>query len=119
VAVFEDARSGSVGFRECDVAGEAKVRGRYGAIDVNMQIRSACVGSSGSCLGIIRLAGKYSAQRVEAAAERALLTGACRYKSIESILKNSLDRLPPPPPLPPASSPPPLHDNIRGSEYFE
>jgi len=68
------------------------------------------------CLGIIRLAGKYSAQRVEAAAERALATGACRYKSIESILKNSLDRVPPSSP-PPASTPP--HDNIRGSEYFE
>ena len=47
------------------------------------------------CLGIIRLAEKYSAQRVEAAAERALLTGACRYKSVESILKNSLDQVPP------------------------
>jgi transposase/DNA replication protein DnaC len=46
------------------------------------------------CLGIIRLAQKYSAQRVEAAAERALITGACRYKSVESILKNSLDRQP-------------------------
>lgn len=34
---------------------------------------------------------KYSAQRMEAAAERALLTGACHYKSIESMLKNSLD----------------------------
>jgi hypothetical protein len=33
------------------------------------------------CLGIIRLAGKYSAQRVEEASERALLTGACRYKA--------------------------------------
>ena len=68
------------------------------------------------CLGIIRLAEEYSAQRVEAAAERALLTGACRYKSVESILKNSLDQIP-------LSSPPPgatpAHDNIRGSEYFE
>ncbi len=67
-------------------------------------------------LGIIRLAEKYSAQRVVAAAERALLTGACRYKSVESILKNSLDQTP-------ASSPPPAstspHDNIRGAEYFE
>ena len=66
------------------------------------------------CLGIIRLAQKYSAQRVEAAAERALLTGACRYKSVESILKNSLDRLIQPPSLPPPSSTPP-HDNIRGA----
>ena len=68
------------------------------------------------CLGIIRLAEKYSASRVEAACERALLTGACRYKSIESILKNSLDQVPLTPP-PSASTPP--HDNIRGSEYFE
>jgi hypothetical protein len=32
-----------------------------------------------SRLGIIRLAGQYSPFRMEAAAERALLTGACRY----------------------------------------
>jgi transposase len=62
------------------------------------------------CLGIIRLAEKYSAQRVEAASERALLTGACRYKSVESILRNSLDQVSPSSP-PPASTPP--HDNIR------
>ena len=30
------------------------------------------------CLGVIRLAEKYSHARMEAAAERALLTGACR-----------------------------------------
>ena len=68
------------------------------------------------CLGIIRLAEKYSAQQVEAAAERALLTGACHYKSVESILKNSLDQTPASSP-PPASTPP--HDDIRGAEYFE
>ena len=68
------------------------------------------------CLGIIRLADKYSNQRVEAAAGRALATGACRYKSMESILKNSLDQVPPSTP-PPASTP--AHDNIRGAEYFE
>ena len=48
----------------------------------------------------------------------ALLTGACRYRSIESILKNSLDQQA----LPPSSTPPatpPHHDNIRGAEYFE
>lgn len=68
------------------------------------------------CLGIIRLAEKYSTQRVEGACERALLTGACRYKSVESILRNSLDQVPPSS-LPATSTPP--HDNIRGSEYFE
>jgi len=70
-----------------------------------------------SCLGIIRLAEEYSSTRMEAAAERAIRTGACRYQSVKSILKNSLDQqpLPEPPPL----SLPPSHDNIRGAEYFE
>jgi transposase len=71
------------------------------------------------CLGIIRLAGRYSAARVEAAAERAVLTGACRYRSVESILKNSLDRQPLPGSLPQSSLPQQPHDNIRGAEYFE
>jgi transposase len=69
-----------------------------------------------ACLGVIRLAKQYSATRMEAAAERALLTGACRLRSVESILRNSLDRLP----LAAADQPaPPDHDNIRGAEYFE
>jgi transposase len=69
-----------------------------------------------SCLGIIRLAEQYSAIRMEAAADRAIRTGACRFKSVKSILKNSLDQQPlPEPPL----SLPPSHDNIRGAEYFE
>jgi transposase len=70
-----------------------------------------------SCLGVIRLADQYSPARVDAAAQRALLTGACRYQSVKSILKNSLDVIPPS--TPPPSSPPPPHDNIRGAEYFE
>jgi transposase len=70
-----------------------------------------------SCLGIIRLAEQYSSTRMEAAADRALRAGACRYQSVKSILKNSLDQQPLPeaPPLPL----PPSHDNIRGAEYFE
>ena len=70
-----------------------------------------------SCLGIIRLADQYSPARMEAAAERALLMGACRYQSVKSILKNSLDAIPAA--APPSSPPPPPHDNIRGAEYFE
>jgi transposase len=71
------------------------------------------------CLGIIRLAKKYSNQRTEAAAERALLTGACRYKSIESILRNSLDLIPLEPVAGVTSAAPSNHDNIRGAAYFE
>ena len=70
-----------------------------------------------SCLGVIRMAEEYSPQRMEAAAERALLSGACRYQSVKSILEKSLDKVPltPSPPL----SPPRTHDNVRGADYFE
>ena len=74
------------------------------------------------CLGIIRLAKKYGNDRMEGAAMRALSAGACRYKSIESILGKSLDLLPPEPTPesgPPGGVPPPSHDNIRGAGYFD
>ena len=67
-------------------------------------------------LGIIRLAGQYSPARMEAAAERALVMGACLYQSVKSILKNSLDSVPIEHPPPSAPLP---HDNIRGAEYFD
>jgi hypothetical protein len=53
---------------------------------------------------------------MEAAADRALRIGACRYQSVKSILKNSLDQQP----LTqlPALPPPAAHDNIRGAGYF-
>jgi transposase len=60
-----------------------------------------------ACLGLIRLAGKYSPARMEAAASRAVLTGACRYRSVKSILKNSLDQQPLPGSSPPLTTPPP------------
>jgi len=70
-----------------------------------------------SCLGIIRLSHRYSPARLEAAAQRALLTGAIRYKSIDSILRRSLDQQP----LAQTSAerPTTTHDNIRGAEYFQ
>jgi len=70
-----------------------------------------------SCLGIIRLAKQYSALRMESAARLAIHTGACRYKSIQSILKNSLD-LQPLPERANDPSPRPPHNNVRGAEYF-
>jgi transposase len=70
-----------------------------------------------ACLGIIRLAAKYSPARMENAAERAVLTGAVRYKSVKSILQNGLDSQSsvsvPPPRLSPE------HENLRGPEYFQ
>jgi transposase len=69
-----------------------------------------------SCLGVIRRAQRYPAERVEAAAERTLAIGG-RYKSFCSILEKGLDQQPlPQPPSPPRSTPP--HGNIRGVQYF-
>lgn len=69
-----------------------------------------------SCLGILRLAKAYGEARLEAACERALALGSCRYRSVESILKNGLDKQPVETqqelPLPDQ------HDNIRGPSYY-
>ena len=69
-----------------------------------------------SCLGILRLGQRYPSERVEAAAKRAVATGACSYHSVKSILERSLDRqaLDEPP-----SSPPVAHQNLRGAAYFD
>lgn len=69
-----------------------------------------------SCLGIMRLGKSYGPERLEAACRRALTIGACSYKSIESILKNGLDRTPLPVSLP--ASVAPRHANIRGPAYY-
>jgi transposase len=69
-----------------------------------------------SALGILRLGKGFGEERLEAACRRALRIGSCSYKSIESILRQGLDRqtLPEPaqPPLPIA------HENIRGADYY-
>ncbi len=70
-----------------------------------------------SCLGILRLAKTYPAERMEAAAQRCLRARALNYPSMDSILKNGLDRVPLPGAA--ASQPAVEHDNIRGADYFE
>jgi transposase len=69
-----------------------------------------------SCLGIMRLGGRFGDERLEAACQRALKIGSCSYKSIESILKHDLDRQPFPgkPRLAPVID----HVNIRGPKYY-
>lgn len=70
-----------------------------------------------SCLGILRLAKAYPVERMEAAAQRCLRARAYNFQSMDSILKNQLDRVP----LPGTSSLRPAveHDNIRGAGYFD
>src|SRR5450631_1036228 len=63
------------------------------------------------------LAKAYPAERMEAAARRCLRARAYNFQSMDSILKNQLDRLP-------LSGDPPAqaaveHDNIRGAGYFD
>ena len=69
-----------------------------------------------ACLGLMRLGKRYSTPRLEAAARRALAIGSCSYKSVESILKNGLDRKPLPPTM--IDTPVIEHHNLRGADYY-
>lgn len=69
-----------------------------------------------SCLGILRLGKSYGEDRLEAACHRANLIGGRTYKSVESILKNGLDRKPLPDES--TSEAPVDHANIRGGSYY-
>jgi len=69
-----------------------------------------------ACLGIVRLVRPFGADRLEAAATRAIEIGTLTYGSVRSILDNKLDRQTPP--RPPADGVPILHPNIRGPGYY-
>jgi transposase len=69
-----------------------------------------------SCLGILRLAKKFGADRLENACRRAVRINAFSYKSIHSILKNGLDHCSLPEPETPVA--PVDHPNIRGAHYY-
>jgi transposase len=69
-----------------------------------------------SCLGIVRLVRPFGADRVEAAATRAIAIGTLTYGSVRSILDNKLDRQAAQRRSTDAS--PVAHANIRGSRYY-
>jgi transposase len=69
-----------------------------------------------SCLGIVRLVRPFGAERLEAAAARAVEIGTLTYGSVRSILDNKLDRQPAQ--RRPANGVPVLHPNIRGPRYY-
>ena len=69
-----------------------------------------------SCLGIVRLVRPFGAERVEAAATRAIEIGTLTYGSVRSILDNKLDRQAAQ--SWPADPVPVLHPNIRGPRYY-
>jgi transposase len=68
-----------------------------------------------SCFGVMRLGKLYSAQRMEAAAIRALNCKAISYQSLKSILEKGLDQLQLDLPV---ELPPVIHQNVRGADYF-
>jgi transposase len=71
-----------------------------------------------SCLGIMRLSGRYPQARMEAACRRALVIGAHSYRSVESILAHGLDAAPLPETAP-ATDPPRQHQQVRGPAYYQ
>ncbi|MBD8790992.1 IS21 family transposase [Pseudomonas syringae] len=68
------------------------------------------------CLDILRLGKQHGEARLEAACQRALALGACSYKSLESILRQGLEKLP----LAQQNLPllPDEHSNLRGPGYY-
>jgi transposase len=70
-----------------------------------------------ACLGVLSLAKTFTAQRLEAACQRAVLLQIYSYQSLKSILKHSLDRQPMLELESGQSGP--NHDNVRGAQYYD
>lgn len=64
----------------------------------------------------MRLATRYSPERLEAACFRALRSGASSYRSVKSILEHGLDRVPLEEQAELAL--PADHENLRGAAYY-
>ncbi len=70
------------------------------------------------CLGLLSLEKKHTAQRLDAACERAISAGAFSYQSVRSILEKKLDQQPATV-APNTNGSRRLHENVRGPEYYE
>lgn len=68
-----------------------------------------------SSLGIIRLAHRYGAGRLENACKRAVLYRSLTYGSVKNILVKGLDGIE----EFPAAQPLILHENLRGPQYYQ
>jgi transposase len=97
--------------READAIG----RNTMALIEIILRERTHPEQGFRAGVGILRLAKSYGCERLEAACARALDIGARSYSSVNSILKNNLDRRRPDTP---ADGPAITHDNIRGPTYF-
>jgi transposase len=70
-----------------------------------------------ACMGMRSLAKKFTPERLEAAATRAMRLGIHLYSSVRLMLEHEIDRLPLKEEV--AERPAVEHDNIRGAEYFD
>jgi transposase len=70
-----------------------------------------------SCLGILRLANRYTNDRLEAACRRAIAMNACSYRSIKSMLASGFDQQPLGEPDVSAAHQE-MHANVRGAAYY-
>lgn len=70
-----------------------------------------------ACLGVLRLGDKYGRVRLEKACSKALIVGITRYKQVEDILKNNLEEVPVERNT--QNIPLIIHENIRGSHYYQ
>jgi len=70
-----------------------------------------------ACMGIMRLGKRYSPERLENACARAVFIRSYSYKSVESILKKGLDKVPLK--LEGAKAKIIEHPNIRGNKYYQ
>ena len=86
------------------------------AVQVMLGSRKHPQQSYRACLGVLRLAKGFGNDRLNAACARALKLNAAGYRSIHSILKNSLDKQQPA--IATQASLPLDHANVRGPDYY-
>ena len=86
------------------------------AVQVMLGSRKHPQQSYRACLGVLRLANGFGNDRLNAACARALKLNAAGYRSIHSILKNSLDKQQPAIAI--QASLPLDHVNVRGPDYY-
>lgn len=70
-----------------------------------------------SCFGLLKLADKYTAYRLENACEKALSLRSPSYTTVSNMLKNGMDKVPTPS-VSSKNNVIPLNSNIRGAEYY-
>ena len=72
-----------------------------------------------SCMGLLKLADKYSAERLEAACRKALsYTASPSYKSIKNILAAGKEKIEPELQTPDSASTQNKHAITRGADYY-